>query len=354
MTGVMKAIMLVVGLALEVSCADAATPAPTAAAAVTPAPTAAAAATGATPAPTAADNATAATPPPTVAATTDAATCSDVAEGSDASCAKHAMWAMKTGVLDHKDDWYKNWPDVVALNASVPSTLNAWQCVLYHKTLNGENNAGQEGHNCTMPCNYDNECVYVPPTPAPTAAATAAATAAPATGFPVWGWVLLALGFCCGIPLLVLCCGAFLCYEAVAFILDPIMGGKKGAQKKKRAVKKVAEPEAPAAAAPVFMPAPVYTTSVPMPVYQAAPMVTYAAPHLVQAQPVYATQAASVSYAAPAVTYAPPASVSYAAEPAVTYAAPAASYSYAASAMPYTGEVITHHVDGHTSQHAMQ
>lgn len=302
MTGVMKAIMLAVSLMLEVS-------------------------EGA--------NASA------------TATCKDVAasdDGVDATCYENALWAQANGSQVHPE-WYTNY------KVTNTSSVTAWQCVLYHKSLNKDDNDGKESHNCTKPCNFNSDCTLKAtpaPAPAPAAVAVADTTTVKKSdgGMPGWAWALIVVGVCCGLPCLGLMCSAFLCYEAVAFIVDPIFG-KKDAPKKKRAVKKAVEPAAPAAAAPVATLAPVYTTSVPMPVYQAAPMVTYAAPQILQAQPVYATQAASVSYAAPT------ASVSYAA-PAMTYAAPAASVSYAASAMPYTGDVITHHVDGHTSQHHMQ
>jgi len=280
-------------------------------------------------------------------------TCKDVTAsdtGVDKTCFDNALWAQANGSQLHPE-WYTNYPTV-----NNKSSVATWQCVLYRKSQNDDVTGGQESHNCTQPCDFNDDCTPKPTTTTTTPVAAAAAdtkAVEKSGGFPVWGWVLLIMGVCCLLPLLGICCAGFMCYEAVAFILDPIMGGKKeGAQKKKRAVKKI---EAEPAAAPVATLAPVYTTSVPMPVYQSAPMVTYAAPqYVVEAQPVYAAQAASVTYAAPAVTYAaPPASVSFAA-PAVTYAAQPASVSYAASALPYTGDVITHHVDGHTSQHHMQ
>lgn len=120
---------------------------------------------------------------------------------------------------------------------------------------------------------------------------------AASSGWPWYAWALIIVG-------------ALAVIGGLVYAFYPSKDKKP--KKKKRAVK---APEVPAPA-PVAMPAPVITTSVPMPAYTyAAPTVQYAAPMQ------YAAPVQSVQYAAPvqSVQYRP-ASVSIA--PA-TYAAPA-------------------------------
>jgi len=238
--------------------------------------------------------------------------CKDVSESStdaaEAKCYKNAMWAKITGSqgADTKQ-WYVNYSTVTN-----ESSVAAWQCVLYQKSVNPLLTGGEESHNCSKACNFNVDCVAVPaPTPAPAAVVKDVATKKSDGGMPVWGWVLIVLGVCC-------------VGGAVAAYVLGVFEGK--APKKKRAIKKVVEPPAAAPAAPVAMFSPVITTSVPMPVYTMAPQVTYAAPQVIHAQP-------QVTYAAPQVTY----------EPQVTYAAPTAHYgapSYTMQAQPVYQEAF--------------
>lgn len=223
-------------------------------------------------------------------------------------CYTNVLWAKQTGILTQAN-LYVNYTGLTEASSN-----SAFQCVLWLKGQNGIEANGAEGHNCSEPCQAYPEWGCHGNTSAVGGVTGAAPGNEESGGFPWWGWLLIVLGICCVCPCLALMCASFLCYEAVAFILDPLCGGKNKPQKKKRAVKKpIVAPEAPAAVAPattsyVWVPAPVATTAVPMPVYTAAPVTTaYAAPMVTTAQPVTTAVAPPMMYAAPAgsVSYAP-------------------------------------------------
>ena len=124
-----------------------------------------------------------------------AADCKDVTESStdavEAKCYDNALWAKETG-SQTKKEWYVNYPTVTK-----ESSVAAWQCVLYQKSLNREENGGKESHNCSKPCNFNKDC---------TAASTSAAFPPPKQetpmkkpedgGMSVWLWVLIIFGVC--------------------------------------------------------------------------------------------------------------------------------------------------------------
>eukprot|EP00928_Gymnodinium_smaydae_P026007 TRINITY_DN2053_c0_g1_i7.p1 TRINITY_DN2053_c0_g1~~TRINITY_DN2053_c0_g1_i7.p1 ORF type:complete len:342 (+),score=72.31 TRINITY_DN2053_c0_g1_i7:72-1097(+) len=286
--------------------------------------------------------------------------CQDATNETNPECYSNIVWAKEHGITEDKE-WYKNYPHL-----NKDSSLAEFQFAL---ALPGDSRSW----NCSMPCSLTDEqktkfadavleaheavgdavskevsefqkfgadivsdaagAVAGAPE-ASFAASMDSTTQKPSEGWTWVNYMLLAIGICCLLPCLGLCCSAFICYESVAWIF----GGSDKPEKKKKArgVKVVKAPEAPAAAAPVPMQAPAPTASsfiaVAQPVYTTAPVVHHvAAPVTYTAAPVqhvaaapvhYVAQAAPVVQQAASVSMAAPGSVSMAAPGSVSMAAP--------------------------------
>lgn len=63
-----------------------------------------------------------------------------------ATCARNVLWAKNVGIVDDPK-YYTNFVDL-----SKFSDLGDFQCALWHKSVNGINANGTEGHGCMHPC----------------------------------------------------------------------------------------------------------------------------------------------------------------------------------------------------------
>eukprot|EP00928_Gymnodinium_smaydae_P022302 TRINITY_DN1877_c0_g1_i1.p1 TRINITY_DN1877_c0_g1~~TRINITY_DN1877_c0_g1_i1.p1 ORF type:complete len:324 (-),score=65.72 TRINITY_DN1877_c0_g1_i1:139-1032(-) len=250
------------------------------------------------------------------------AVCSDATPESNPECYRNIVWAKEQGTEGHAD-WYKNFPDLTK-----DSSLAEFQFAL---ALPGD----AKGWNCTMPCSISEEWKNKFATTvlkeheaigdaaskqvadfekfgasvATDAEESGEGTTTAGPGEKGWTWVnyvLIALGICCVLPCLGLCCSAFLCYESVAWIFGS--SDKPEKKKKARGVKVVQAPEVPAVAAPVPMmqaPAPTASSFIAVARPVTAAPITYTTAPVVHhvAAPVTYTTAAPVQYVSPQVVH---------------------------------------------------
>jgi hypothetical protein len=249
-----------------------------------------------------------------------ASACETATMQNNPECFRNVEWAMTKGIKEDPT-WYKNFtflkPD---------SSFETFQLAM---SMPG----GLKGFNCSIPCGFTPEQID--------AVAQAVEADAEAKGNIVdeamteqkvdavygaeadkpgtkttppppddsWGimtWLMICVGICCVLPMLGLCCSAFICYESVAWIFG---GSDKPEKAKKRSVKvtkKAAEPLVPPT--PAMAPMPVNTFAQPMAVAGPMPMYAHAQPGapIAMHAPVYTTAQPVVTTAPPVYMQAPP------------------------------------------------
>lgn len=165
-------------------------------------------------------------------------TCYDVSASETApqyqECKRNLLWAKSTGIKTNPQ-YYVNY--TIDENCS----LTDFQYVLFTMTEPGDL-SGAKGHSCPEPCTKFVGSTYVAAAPPVSrdvslgTEVTSSRKTSGSPGMPWYTWVLIIIGVLCCCPIILIACASFICYESVAFILDPFFGDKKP-KKKKRGLK---------------------------------------------------------------------------------------------------------------------